>query len=56
MTLHKFKNLMIGKGGSSTSETKVFLVTTAAQTEKIVSFIEDIHARDQNKEIVLGLD
>lgn len=56
MTLDKFKNLMIGKGGSNKSESKVFLVTTAAQTEKIVSFIKDTKARDSKKEIVLGLD
>ena len=43
-------------GSQSSSQSKVLLVTTAAQTKHIVSLIKQAGMNDPSTDIVLGLD
>lgn len=47
---------MLRKGGSFSSDSKVFLVTSAAQTEQLVTYIQEMKAQDSSKDIILGMD
>jgi len=47
---------MLRKRGSAKSAIKVFLVTKPAQTEQIVTFIQEAKAVDLKQEIILGMD
>lgn len=41
---------------SQSSGSRVYLLTSADQTEDVVSLIKETSARDPKKEIVLGMD
>jgi hypothetical protein len=47
---------MLNKVDSQPSGSRVYLLTSADQTEDVVSLIKETSARDPKKEIVLGMD
>ena len=47
---------MLRKVDSQEPDSKVFLVTKVAQSERISTYIKDTKAQNPSKELVLGMD